>query len=223
MMAVWVRDRCKEHEFMRLIYVITAWDGNQDALAKVSMPNILAYCHRHNYGLIQARNGERHPCWWKVKAVEQALAEIKPDWAVWLDIDLWITNHTTKLEYWMSLDHDFVCSYDKNGLNAGVLFFRNTEWTRQLLERWWETDTHGCVSPEQSALAYCLPAMNANSKWCCRPQKEFNAYDYSEYGYSYASGQWEVGDFILHMPGVTNERRIERFTQLRDRPLEIVK
>ena len=47
------------------------------------------------------------------------------------------------------------------------------------------------------------------------PQDQLNSFRYSEYGMSgVPCGDWKPGDFVLHLPGRTNERRIEIFSNL---------
>jgi hypothetical protein len=59
-----------------------------------------------------------------------------------MDGDSFFLNMDTKLEKFGELGVDFVATGDKNDMvNAGHLFFRNSEWTKKFLKNWKEFRT----------------------------------------------------------------------------------
>jgi hypothetical protein len=122
-------------------------------------------------------------------------------------------DQSVQLETFLQPGVDLITSYDAIGLNNGVLFFRNTDWTKNLLKTWASSSPsyEGHPSPEQSALAHLL-YREPKDKWISAPQKAFNSYLYELYpNLSCPEGQYSSGDFILHLPGVSNDVRVEIF------------
>jgi hypothetical protein len=39
-------------------------------------------------------------------------------------------------------------------------------------------------------------------------QKQFNSYLYEKYDWAWPDGQYTPGDFLLHLPGMSNEERV---------------
>ena len=61
---------------------------------------------------------------------------------------------------------------------------------------------------EQSALVHLL-YREPKDKWKCVGQRAFNSYLYELYPGLYCpEGQYQAGDFIIHLPGVANERKL---------------
>ena len=113
--------------------------------------------------------------------------------------------------YWLDCTPaDLVYSADINGLNAGVLFVRNTDWSRAFVTRWLSSrpmyERH--PNADQSALAHLLHG-EPREKWGAWPQRTFNSYGYGEYGLVHPEGEWQKGDFALHLPGLSDGRRLE--------------
>ena len=55
---------------------------------------------------------------------------------------------------------------------------------------------------------------------CLVHQRVFNAYPYSEYQYpNDGGGSFQPGDFVIHLPGLSNARRLELMRQYHDQVL----
>src|SRR4029077_4783322 len=118
------------------IAICTSWDENYKELAAVTSLNHEKYCVKHGYqyyGVCET-SPRKSPHWLKLPAIQRGL-EAGHDFVVWMDADVYITNDSISLDKWLVAD--FVCSYDFQGLNAGVLFIRNSKWSRDFVERWW--------------------------------------------------------------------------------------
>jgi hypothetical protein len=190
------------------VAIVTAWDAGAADLAALTEPNKQEYCRRHGYAL---RSGlvDTGGHWVKIPALMSALPEF--DWVVWMDVDLLVMNQAVRLEKFFDATVDLIGSHDAIGWNNGVFFLRNTPWSMSFLKTWAEIGRryNGHPSPEQSALVHLL-YREPKDKWKCVGQKAFNSYLYDLYeDLSYPEGQYCPGDFILHLPGLPNERRIE--------------
>jgi hypothetical protein len=198
------------------VTVVTAWDEKAARVGEYTWPNRVAYCARHGYSLRGGRRPDDDPhggLWVKPAAISDALSA-GDGWVTWLDADVLITAPETPLDWLGRTSADLVYSADINGLNCGVLFVRATDWSRSFVRKWlagkamYETYQNA----DQSAIAHLLHG-EPREKWECWPQRTFNSYRYGEYGLSYPPGEWQPGDFALHLPGLSDERRLEIFGQ----------
>lgn len=196
-----------------LVSVVTAWDSGCAVLGEYIWPNRVAYCYRHGYGLQGGLTGSEDGFWVKPAAILECLLS-GDGWVAWLDADVLITNQSDPMHWLDGTTHDLIYSTDTNGLNTGVLFVRNTGWSRQLVRRWLDSRSFYERYPngDQAALAHLLLA-EPKDRWECLPQRTFNSYLYGEYGLTHPDGEWRVGDFALHLPGLSDCRRLAIFEQ----------
>jgi hypothetical protein len=119
---------------------------------------------------------------------------------VWIDGDTLIMNDEIKLENLimdLSKNMDIMVAQDWTMLNTGVMFVKNSEWSRKFLELVYDqTEFLNHPNWEQGAFIHLLEnnEMEAKSHINVLPlshQNQFNSYWYS---YNYR-------DFILHFPG----------------------
>ncbi|CAK9869154.1 unnamed protein product [Sphagnum jensenii] len=150
-----------------------------EGMMELITPNRKRYVERHGYQFIDASgtlDKDRPPSWSKILAVKTHLSAY--DCVFWNDADSVITNPTIALEdiiYSVVGDAefdnmpDFIVSEDVTGVNAGMFFFRNSEWSRQFLDRWWnQTDFvkpfGQSKSGDNSALKYLIRSMPENER-----------------------------------------------------------
>lgn len=199
------------------IGVFTFYTPSFQALADVTLPNIRRYCDRHGYDLMAHCGGEFGASEMLIGLRKTGMAcSLLPlfDALFVIDIDVLITNHTIRLESFLDDEHIFFVAHDDNhGLNAGAYIIRNAGNGKAFLR-------HVLAEPlepgecEQDAMRKVL-AQPLFTGFCkVLPHPSINSYLYSEYRQikSHEEGQWQPGDFVLHLPGMTNERRIEIFT-----------
>lgn len=133
--------------------IVTCQDGGKgvpgrsfEGLANLVTPNKLSYAKRHGYEFIDASNlldTSRPPSWSKILAVRTYLPQ--NDWVFWNDADSLVTNPTIGLDdiIYSICDTnfnempDFIVTKDVTGVNAGMFFFRNSSWSLQFLDLWW--------------------------------------------------------------------------------------
>ena len=199
--------------------LITMYSPEWQDLANVVMPNLFKYCDRHDYGLtvkvIPAAYDFR-----KIKLILAALYAGE-DLVLYMDADTYITNHNVKVEGFVDDDHDFYIAQDINEVNAGVLLVKNTDWSKWFLR--FILSMADSYSNEQNV----IEAGKDHSKIKILPHPSINSYMYDEYAPTWGlipgwkpttgssdkptheQGDWRKGDFLLHMPGLPNKRRID--------------
>jgi len=150
-----------------------------EGLMKIVTPNKERYVKLHGYDFIDASdmvNMQRPPSWSKILAVKSHLPQY--DWVFWNDADSLVTNFSISLEaIIMSVvgDVDFndmpdlIVTEDVTGVNAGMFFVRNTEWSQQFLELWWNQTSFvkpfgQSKSGDNNALKYLIRSMSDHDR-----------------------------------------------------------
>jgi hypothetical protein len=201
------------------IGVFTLYTPGWQPLADVTLPVMQKYCARHGYDLTVHCGGfgdrSRLIGLQKTSMALMLLARFDALWVV--DLDVLVTNHDIKLESFLDDDHGlFVCHDSNHGLNAGSYLIRNTEQARAFLRVVLGTE----LAPgecEQDAMQKVLKYSNFSNGFCkVLGHPSINSYRYDIYGETktHEEGQWSAGDFALHLPGMTNAKRIEIFRAL---------
>lgn len=182
-------------------------------VASLTSPNHDAYCLAHGYERITRLHqpGDGHPYWARFRLALDALPRY--DRVVTLDIDTLFTEPARRLPEPVS---DLSFTTDHNGLNCACVFWMNTPWTMAFLARFLDARSYygdRWVNQEQTAMAYLL-YREPKEKWEVLPQRSCNAYLYEAYEGMEGDGNWEQGDLILHLAGLTNERRVQILKRL---------
>ena len=137
-------------------------------IVKYSINNLDYYCKKNGYEFIfQTENsedtvfdGQRPPCWYKIKLIKKILEENTDcDYVFWVDIDCQLLNHDLLLEYFIKKyfeeDTQLLLTQDNNVLNTGVMFIKNTQYNKDLMDRIWneKVDDYFQDFHEQTVLA----------------------------------------------------------------------
>lgn len=117
---------------------------NFDSLLDMTWPNKQSYCDKHGYILYNESmtlDPSRPPSWSKILAVRRLLTEEQCDWVYWMDADTVIMNSNKRIEDFLPLPDssaDLILSVQKqNSWNAGAWLIRNTPWSIEFLDTWW--------------------------------------------------------------------------------------
>lgn len=131
------------------------------------------------------------------------------DWLWFMGVDTCITNMTVDVRQLISSfgQCDVIASDDTWGLNNDVMFIRNCyqsevflNQVRAMTDKMTDQDAMVTMFRRQKRLTV---------RRVCH--KLFNAYPHrKEY---HDPGYWDVGDFIAHYPGLSNELRMELIPQ----------
>jgi hypothetical protein len=168
--------------------------------------------------------------------------ETRPDisWIWYTDSDVIVTNFQTTIESKIVSTHHVVVSTDVNGINCGSMLLRNSPQTISFLtdiigiedmaQEHWDKEqwafSNLCGFPET-----CDPAWPSGKNLVVAdkykdivyivPQRYLNSYDYSLYPWHkdtrdklLEDGNWLLGDWALHWPGVTIDTRLSLFDKI---------
>lgn len=190
-----------------------------DPIGRLTLPNKLEYCNRHNYTLFTSHNDLSGKYWhhgvhfikvlWLLETMQD-----NPDmeWFFWIDADAIIMNMKKKLEDFLPLrfeggtDADFLVGEDGNGINIGTFFLRNCEWSHYMLRAVWTLgSTPGKWETENDQgrmYTHCKRKEN-RGHISIVSNKFFNSYimQHQFPNNGIITHQYTHGDFCIHMPG----------------------
>ncbi len=187
------------------VAVITIYNQGYKAVSDLTIPVMGEYCKRHGYSLLVYADPdcERNICWHRATALMQNLHNF--DLLVWMDADSLITNHEIELPQFAQ--NLITVAKDRNGINDGVMFVKGGEESRKLIQRIWNED--GTSMQDAMQKLYDKDA-SVSQLIAVVPQQRFNAYLMEEYNLPKESlGNWSPGDFMLHLPALSMDRRVE--------------
>lgn len=212
------------------ITLLTQYDAPFAPVAALTDPVLREYTKRHGYNLVEIVNATIHRSivWDRFMYIASAL-DAGADVVAWFDADVLITNLHIRLENLFSLRYEgftlaeVLCEDGHPRLNDGVVVVTNhsggiPELCRQI-HAYPEAKgiycgqdvlqaalDNGGTDPNGFIQTY-VPIRTA-------PHKAINSFLYTEYNMPETTpGHWTPGDFVLHLPGRTNERRVELFTE----------
>lgn len=203
--------------------LLTGYYENYQTLADIVNPNMESYCQKQGYKFYCECLSANIPYgFWKLEFIHWAFEYGDVDLVLCTDLDVLITNSDIKIESFVDDDHDFYLTKDVNGINTGSFIIRNSEWSRKWL--CFILDHQSEFDNEQTAIDYFRNQDEWKEKIKILPHPSINSYPCDLYAPSWGiigdkkidkpvhvEGNWEQGDFILHLPGKTLQDRIEIF------------
>ena len=117
-------------------------------IVRYAIRHLQEYCKNNNYtcvidyGINDTVYDEiRQEPWYKILLIEKLLKESDSDYIVWIDADCQILKPEIKLEYFIEKyfqnSHEIVLTEDTNTFNTGIMFIKNSEFSRSLMRRIW--------------------------------------------------------------------------------------
>lgn len=205
------------------VAVTTFYTNSYEPLADITTEILKKYCKKHQYYLEVNILEDSEGFHFKKTKFARELLTGEFDVVVAIENDILITNHTYKIEDWVDDEHDFYCTKDVNNVNTGIFIVKNTEWSKRMLDSVNYMEVF--YGDEQN---YFESHTNDKIKYCEHPC--FNSIAYEEYAPSYGyihweqynprkekptheMGCWEIGDFALHLPGMTFQKRLDIFNK----------
>lgn len=212
--------------------VCSIYDDGYAELGDVTIQgNAKKYCELHGYDLVVRRDNFVLPKnqigYEKIHLILETLSTNKYDWIYWRGADTMITNLSLELRDFVTLYDFFIIGCDVHNINADSFFIRNCprsiEFFTEIL------NNRDQYVDEQQA----FDRLYQKYRFSIIPQKWINAYDYPLYLSTEAfnvngpqpecaagldvfgqSGQWTPGDFLIHWPGISFQKRVELAKQL---------
>lgn len=196
------------------IIVFTEYGSNYKPIAEYTTPINKAYCERHGYEwreLILDGTGNEY-YYKKHEFIRDTFDNEDVDAIFYLDCDAVITNHTIPLTNFMPYGGQFMITKHAGELNGGVILLRkfntgNLVNDFVLARREKFPNEQNCIEYHKEKLMY------ANYMQVLK-HPSFNSLDYSQYPEfpnlrSKEEGHWVEGCFILHVPALSLEKRLE--------------
>ncbi len=187
------------------VYYTPSWQP----LADIVLPIVKDYCMKHGYRRALMPSFENND-WAARKMLYLEMLLVNYDFIWVLDLDTLITNPSIPFTDFTDDEHDIFITRDINGINAGSWIVRNTKASRNFVSKIVDNfnEPH-----EQILMNKYLHLVDVKFL----PHPSINSYDYNQYnGFglsvpAHDQGQWEPGDLLLHLPGLSLEQRIEIF------------
>jgi hypothetical protein len=191
----------------------TYYSPSHKALADISLPNLSEYCARHGY-YMWVENIENDK--WEYKKHEMFTELFEGFDLIWYrDIDSVITDLGKPITGFIDNENDFFITKDFNELNGGSVIIKNTETGIGRFVNRCILDLKNKFQNEQNAINWLMGTPEFNQWVKVLPHPSINSYDYSlypeckEYVGREDLGDWKEGNFVLHVPALTMDKRIE--------------
>jgi len=195
-----------------VIRILQHYTPNFKPLIDLTKPIHKEYCKRHGYSF-NLKEVPEYPVYNGLEKLNQILEVCKEnDAALVMDADVLITNHTIKIENQFS--YGKTLSFSK-GLNMGVFVIKNCWFSISIIKLMILLIEKGVCNCEQDAIELIYSKkLVYESTTETRKHPCFNSYLSELYPeipqpVTKEQGQWEKGCFILHVPALSIEKRIE--------------
>jgi hypothetical protein len=171
-------------------------------ITKYGRKTKVLYCEKQDYDFYEDEDTydtTRPPAWSKINLIRKYLSN--HEYIVWIDADTHIMNQSRKLQDiikdYMG-DKDIMVSRDDKMINTGVVFIKNTEWSKKFLDLIYnQTQFVKHSNWEQTAFIYLLQnnIMDSQKHVHVLPLNQQNVIN--SYWYTYKFHDC----FIIHFPG----------------------
>ena len=224
------------------ICVTTIYDENMLEMSKITAyDNFDKYCKLNGYDL-QVINvdyeKERPASWCKIVEVKKLLESNKYDWVFFIDLDCLFMNMTTKIESFIDddyfvvfgsnseiHDHPVPNKFGVDGVAGSQFLIKNCQLSLDFLDDVWSavdlpSDVINKYDWEQRQFRYSIVKDKFEKYVKIIEGKLINAFWYTNDIFflmkykKYTKEIWEVGDFIVHVPGLHGSDRIKLLSDL---------
>ena len=198
--------------------IISGYTENIKELSDISYDSYVDYCLKNHIELErhQIKETERPPSWYKIQFI---LSEFDNghDWVMWVDADTLLVNKNFDINQLIDDSHEIIISRDINTLNCGVMLWKNTTTTREILKAIWDSVeflNHPWWENAAFIKLYDENFLDMQQLVKVVPQNQLNAYNYGLYGVVHEEGQLNDDSFILHFPGLPYTTRLTEIQKL---------
>lgn len=245
----WTNETVALHQQPK-IGLIMVYDDNYGGSDKELVPRLIKnrenYCYKHGCSVIRAPPEDSHdtknarpPAWGKLTAMLAQLKTNKYDYVLYVDMDMVIMNPSISPEsilHQAPKSQDFILTNDWSGVNTGIMFARNSNFSKWFLQTAWDQgqlvnkySTNGVAHPfeyEQRAFHFLLdtpvwqqrdlPRYRGNSSELRRhftalPQCSMNSYVLHplEFRADREVSHFVDSDFIVHLAGKKGQVKMD--------------
>lgn len=188
------------------VTLLTAASEEYWPLLELGASNKLEYCLRHKVQFHMVKHNSSVTNAWGERELFMldALNTYNTDWLWFMGADTLITNMKKDIRELCDDGFDFIIGVDINGINNDSILLKNNEKTKRFLKR--VIYRRDCGDDQHAMFMECKQGLETGLV----PQRNFNSYKYDEYHYgAYPEGAWQEGDFVLHLPGLSMQRRLQ--------------
>lgn len=183
------------------------------------------YCEKYGYDRVLQVQPSPYMEKDKYILIKSIIDEKRHDYIFWCDCDTLVTNFSKRIEDLFDENYDFIVSSDCHGLNLGVFLLKVSNkgltFLDFILNNIDRVNTRFAFGEGQTLIQDLHKQGRFSDTIKVIPQKLMNSYPYKYYGHPDGqndllgvNGNWEKGDFILHIPGFGPDlyhKRMEHF------------
>lgn len=192
--------------------VCTEYGENYAEIAAITNPIIEEYCHKHGYEFVRFLLEDGNNYAYRKHEEFKHLIVGGADLIWYLDCDAIITNLDTPITGFIDAKHDLFVTKDVHEINGGSMILKcnsDGNWVNEVI-----LSMKPNFQNEQNAINWLMGDPQFNQHVKILPHPSINSYDYSQYEHypnirSREEGHWHEGDFVLHVPGLPYQKRIE--------------
>lgn len=174
---------------------------------RYTLQNKNIYCEKHGYTLIEDEsvyNKDKPIPWSKLILLLKYLSDY--DYLVWIDADIYIMNNEIKIENLIEKYNnvDIICGSDWRMPNTGVLIIKNTEFSKEFLQKVYDNEYDPNSDPNERYLNWeqgsFINLLDKNSLNCKEKIQVTDPVEMNSYWFNYFPGH-----FVLHFAGVRHQ------------------
>lgn len=200
--------------------IVTLYTESMQSVADLTIPSHVEFASKNGWDQCAILAEQENCLWDKMQLICDYLNK-DYDVVMWIDVDALITNTSWSVDWILKEDKhaDIFLTSDVNGLNAGVMLIRNTDRAKAFF---YACTNYGKTlfgdrpnGEQQSIRHFSLAYPYDGIVHYLTDQRTLNSYYPELYKYPGSElAHWTPGDFILHLPGTPNEKRVEIFTEV---------
>lgn len=199
------------------IKIFIQHDTSFKDVAAITIPNLYQYARKHGYDIHESFGHpiRRGVIWDRFAIMPENAGDA--DWLIHMDADVLITNRHIRLEELIDPAFGIImanctCEDYALRLNDGVAIFKNCDEVRATMQEIFNDPVENNARYGQDVLQRMKDDGQLTHLLKLERQKAMNSFLYTEYNMPPTTlGHWTPGDFVLHLPGVDNKRRVETF------------
>jgi hypothetical protein len=200
------------------IGVVSIADGDKyQKTVKPAMDTLNRYCFRHKYPLFnevpEFVKTPRGVTWWRIPLIQYVMRQHPElDLIAWFDADVILTNQPVsikdKIQHYSDEKHVILSSdIVPRKVNPGVMFLRNTPWTRLFLGLWdSQSDLVAAGMPLIAVLNFLLKGDIGNCLARVEIEPSTQAFNQMH--------SWKPEYFANHVAGFHSGGKLSRLTAL---------
>lgn len=191
-------------------------------IALITVPNVVNYCRKHGYSWNIKCIPEPYDAFEKIREIKKIFYANEADVVMSMDCDAMVTDYTKRVEDFISEHNSFFCCEDYNGLNTGIFIVKNDIEGNIIID--YSLPMQGdigfnCEQDKISNYFYHNTESDTGIEILSHPS--INSYLYENYSeiplQTHEQGQWNQGDFILHLPAIGMDKRKEILNEYKNR------